>query len=392
MPRLRRAGVLLLVCAAAVVLAWLRAPQDPDFPPGSTRSTAPDGAGALFLWVEALERRPLRLERLTALAPGTPDTVLVLQPLLPIDAEARRALDAVAGQGGTLIVAGDTPAMQSYVQTLGVEARATPRQERATVPHGGPTVPVQARLRLSAQGSTPLLLALDGDVLALRRPYLAGEVAVISSLVPFTNDGLRDVDTARFVHDLLFGFPSGAAERGVTVAFDETHYALQTTGGESVPSFGQLLRGTAPGRAILYAGLLTFTFLLLAGQRPGPPLPPAAATAPNRTMAEQVQALAGLYRRAGQFDYLRNHFALQARHKVAQAAGVEAGAVDVADPEVTARLIARGVPPDRASTATAMLRQIETSRSEGQLLEAVNHMEALLADLSASGSATLTRR
>lgn len=402
MPRLRpqlgRAGWLLLVCAGALVLAWFRARGASDYPLGSTRSTAPDGAGALFLWAEALGRRPQRIARLADLPPTAPDMVLVLQPLVPIDAEGRRALDAVVARGGTLIVAGDTPAMRSYWETLGVDAEQTPRRQRATRPEEDETVVMTSRLRLESrvleiQGlegreTTPLLVAPNGDVLALRKAYRGGSVVAVASAVPFTNDGLRDTETARFVRDIVFRSSPEPGEPGDTVAFDETHYVLQESGGQTVQTFGGLLRQTAAGRAVLYAGLVTFAFLLLAGRRLGPPLAPAAPTAPSRTMAEQVQALAGLYRRAGQLGSLQGHFAARARRELAPGAGlaasVAAGAQDVGDGEVAGRLVARGVAPEQAATAVAALRQIEAAASERRLLEAVHRMETILADLSAT--------
>ncbi|MDQ3702398.1 MAG: DUF4350 domain-containing protein, partial [Chloroflexota bacterium] len=353
--------MLLLVCAGALVLAWLRAREASDYPLASTRSTAPDGAAALFLWAEALGRRPQRIARLADLPAAAPDTVLVLQPLVPIDAESRRSLDAVAARGGTLIVAGDSPAVRAYWETLGVDAVETPRRREATRPGEDETVVMTSRLRLESeglesqelesqgQGTTPLLVAPDGDVLALRKTYLGGSMVAVASAAPFTNDGLRDTDTARFVRDIVFRSSPESDEPGGTIAFDETHYVLQNSGGQTVQTFGGLLRQTATGRAVLYAGLVTFAFLLLAGRRLGPPLAPAAPTAPSRTMAEQVQALAGLYRRAGQLGSLRAHFTAWARRGLAQGAGqgsgVAAGMEDVGDGEVAARLVARGVAP-----------------------------------------------
>jgi hypothetical protein len=79
-------------------------------------------------------------------------------------------------------------------------------------------------------------------------------------------------------------------------------------------------------------------------------------------MFEQVQALAGLYRRAGQVDAARRHFA--ARYARTLAAG-----------HFTA---------GQTAAAQAALRRIEAARDEGALTEAVARIEAALAPVAAS--------
>jgi hypothetical protein len=223
---------------------------------------------------------------------------------------------------------------------------------RARTPDGGLEVQVDTRQSLSGSGTAPLLVAPDGRAVAVRKPYLAGQVLVLPSVDPFTNEGLRDESTARFVFRLL----DAAVPPPGTAAFDESHYRERSPEGDPVQSIGGLLRETPAGRAAVYGAVLSFLFLLLAGGRLGPPLPPLGAMAPTRTMFEQVQALAGLYRRAGQLPALRRHFVEHFGRTVA-----------------SARL-----PAPRQAAAEQALGQIERATSEGALREAVSRLEAVL--------------
>jgi hypothetical protein len=278
--------------------------------------------------------------------------VLVLGPAVPVDAAGRAALDAVPAGGGTLVLAGPTAAYGGYLESLGITAAGGSLVRQARTP-GGLAVRVDARERLAGEGTTPLLTAPDGEAVAVGKARGAGRVVVVTGLTPFTNAGLEDDDTARFVYRLL----DEALPLGAVAAFDESHHQEVTAAGAPVQTFDALLRGTAPGRAALYAAVVAFGYLLLAGRRLGPPLPPVGATAPSRTMFEQVQALAGLYRRAGQLGAARSHFV--AHYERALAAG--------------------RLPPAQAGAARAALSQIEAARSEGALTEAVDRMEAALA-------------
>jgi hypothetical protein len=76
------------------------------------------------------------------------------------------------------------------------------------------------------------------------------------------------------------------------------------------------LLATPPGQAALFAASVVFGYLLLSGRRLGPPLAPADAAQGDRAMYEHVQALAGLYRRAGQLAHARRHFSHYYRRRL----------------------------------------------------------------------------
>ena len=58
---------------------------------------------------------------------------------------------------------------------------------------------VRARYRLKAPDATPLLVDANGEIAALRKPYLNGTLVVIATPQPLLNQWLRDDTTARFV-------------------------------------------------------------------------------------------------------------------------------------------------------------------------------------------------
>jgi hypothetical protein len=107
---------------------------------------------------------------------------------------------------------------------------------------------------------------------------------------------------------------------------------------------------SAPGRALVYAAVLIFVYLLLSGRRLGPPIPARSPTETRRTMYEHVQMLANLYHRAGQFVVVRAAFSRQITRELARGGGAA---------------------PKRAAMLTEALARIETARTESDLIAAV---------------------
>jgi hypothetical protein len=191
----------------------------------------------------------------------------------------------------------------------------------------------------------------DGGWVALSVPYRQGRLIVVASPQPFTNAGLADDATARFVFREVVS-PSAAS--GLPVAFDEIDRSPGASAA-STPSLDQLLYQTPVGRALLYAGLLTFLFLLLAGRRLGPPIYLRSSAEAPRTMYEHVQMLANLYRRAGQLQVARETLGRS-----------------------YARGLARGtLPPDRAAALRSGIAALESARTESDMVSAVAFIEGV---------------
>ncbi len=341
MSRVRSSMVLLGVCVVALSIGALQlATQRSPMPIGSSYSTEPSGAQALFEWTAVLGANPSRLSEAVVDDANPPASLLVLQPESPIDPTARQAFDAVPAHGGTLIVAGDSFAWLLYTrQQLGITVEPTSTGgTNLSTPDPDLTIPVRARYQVRADDATPLLVDVAGDWVALRKPYHQGWLIVIASPEPLLNQALRDDDAARFVYRTLLSSPA-------TLAFDEAHHSFSPPNARAAPAtVNQLLLSTAPGRAVVFAAVVTFLFVALTGRRLGPALVARGPRETRRTMYEHVQMLANLYRRAGQFGVVRSAFARHYR-----------------------RSLARG---GSASAADAVAR-IETARNESELIAAL---------------------
>jgi hypothetical protein len=305
---------LLSICVVALLIGALRlATQRAPLPTGSSYSAQPDGAMALYAWAEAVGGRSRRLQDLVL--DDSPTTLVVLQPETPIDSTARDAFDAVARRGGTLVLAGDSLPWLLYARSLGVTVEPIAASASSASTPDGLSVAFVARYRVRAATSQPLLVRADGDVLGLQMAYKQGSLVVVASPEPLTNAALGQDQTARFVYREIV---SSSASR--TLAFDEVHHSFAPPAAGGPMTINQLLFDTPPGRAVIYAALLTFVYLALSGRRLGPPLPGVPATETRRTMYEHVQMLASLYRRAGQFPIARAAFSRHYSRRLARSA------------------------------------------------------------------------
>jgi hypothetical protein len=344
MTRLRSSLVLLALVIGALIVSWLQLVRDTHLPVGSSYSVQAEGIQALYEWAAAMGANPRRLQQAVLDPASPPRVLLVVQPETFVSDRDRRAFDAVPRGGGTLVLAGDSFALQAYARMLGVTfepAAASAASE----------LPIVSHYRLRASGASPLLTGSSGDTLAVRTPYLGGTLVVIATPQPLTNGALRNDDVARFVlREVL-------ASDGV--AFDEAHHSYAPSETSQQVTMNDLLFDTAPGRAVVYVACLTFVCLLLANRRLGPAVAERGATETWRTMYEHVQMLAGLYRRAGQFGTVRG--ALLRHYQ---------------------RLLAHGsLTPARAAALSDALRLVEQASSEPALIAA-----AAAADAAASPS------
>jgi hypothetical protein len=344
MRRWRSSVLLLAISMLAVVIGFLRVITQPTpLPPGSSYSAQPDGALALYSWLSAAGAQPLRL---TSLSTDTlPSSVLLVEPTSVVDSPTRQFLNNVADNHGTVVLAGESVQWLVLARQLGVTAEPRASPSTSVITPDGLTLPFTTRFRISADGAQPLLVEDDGTWAGLRVPYRQGTLIVIASAGPFTNAGLANPETARFVfRDVV------APAAGQAIAFDEIERPFGGVAAPGPPTANELLFQTPPGWALVYIALLTFTFLLLTGRRLGPALVARSAADSQRTMYEHVQMLADLYHRAGQLAAARSAFS---RHYARQ------------QPRAT----------DPAMFAEA-LAQLNAARTEQELIKAVTSVEA----------------
>jgi hypothetical protein len=335
--------ILLGICVVALLIGVLRlATERPALPVGSTYSSEPSGAQALFEWFGAVGVSATRLQEAVVSDEAPPASLLVLQPESTIDPTARQAFDTVPDHGGMLIVAGDSFAWLLYARQLGltVDPMRAPTSPMSSM-DGSLSLSVVARYRVGCADCVPLLMDSDGDRIAIRKPYLHGTLIALSTPEPLLNHSLRSDDTARWVYrNILAGAPA--------VAVDEAHHSY-TPPSVAVPmTFDRLLLTSAPGRAVVYACALVFLFVLLTGRRLGPALSGRGPTETRRTMHEHVQMLANLYRRAGQFRVVRDAYARHAARELART--------------------------DRSSLNAEAIVRIESARSESELIAALRDL------------------
>lgn len=302
---LRSSLVLLAISVGAILLGGVQLfTSQQQLPIGSSYSAQPDGVRGLYEWTQSLGAQPVRLD--TTGSDTSPSLVLVVEPESLFSEADRARLDDVPRRGGTLALAGEGFWLQALLGRFGVALEPTRAVTTAFQPGATAGLPVAARYRVRpVTNATPVLVSSDGSWLAMREPYLNGTLLVLTTSEPLTNAGLRDDGVARFVYQTL-GLEDVA---GRSLGFEEAHHSYAPASAASPASLSSLVYETAVGRALLYAGLVIFVWLLLSGRRLGPPLPARGATQAGRTMFEHVQTLAGLYRRAGQLEAARDAFA-----------------------------------------------------------------------------------
>ena len=160
-------------------------------------------------------------------------------------------------------------------------------------------------------GRIPLAASAGRPIIALAREG-SGTFIVVGSVGPFLTGSLGDADNGRFV--LALAAP--AIARGRAVAFDEYHHGVHPTGDVLV-----LLVRTWPGRALLFAGVAGFLYLLVSGRRLGPPIP--LDPRPPRSSLDYVRGFAGLVRRSGHGEIARRRLQRELRTGLASALGLD---------------------------------------------------------------------
>jgi len=163
----------------------------------------------------------------------------------------------------------------------------------------------------------------------------SGSLIVVGSVAPFLTVELGEADNGRFA--LALAAPAIAARRAV--AFDEYHHGVHPTTDVLV-----LLTRTWPGRALVFAGVAFFLYLVASGRRLGPAIP--LDPRPPRSSLEYIRGFAGLVRRSGHGEIARRRFRRELRSALAREVGL--------DPETPlAQVIAEVATTDQARAARA---------------------------------------
>jgi hypothetical protein len=325
MKQLRRVHPLYYVALGLFIAALVATALTADSSGGVSRSASvydagPGGTAALRKYLEAMGASTTTVQGDTFAA--DPSQVGVLFMLGP--SEAFTPLDAVAvrqfvASGGTAVLATDFgvfegPLLDSFdVHVAGAlgpgqyavggivfadpPAHAILLDRGVTLSLGPGRVPLA-----SESGRTFVALAREGS----------GSLIVVGSVAPFLTAELGEADNGRFA--LALAAPAIARHRAV--AFDEYHHGVHPTTDVLV-----LLTRTWPGRALVFAGVALFLYLIASGRRLGPAIP--LDPRPPRSSLEYIRGFAGLVRRSGHAEIARRRFRRELRGALARELGLD---------------------------------------------------------------------
>jgi hypothetical protein len=189
-----------------------------------------------------------------------------------------------------------------------------------------------------------------------------GTLIVVGTVAPFLTSNLAISDNARFA----VGLASAAVASGGSVAFDEYHHGVHPA-----TTMLAVVERTWPGRALLLVMVVAFLYVALTGRRLGPPQP--LDPRPPRSSLEYVRGFAGLVRRAGKQEIVRDRLRRELHAGLARGAGL--------DPATElSRVIdrVRETSAARADEAAALDAQLRHRLRERDLVRTVARVATLL--------------
>jgi hypothetical protein len=229
------------------------------------------------------------------------------------------AVRAYLRDGGTVVVAHDfevflQPLLEAFdVHLAQVAASSTTRLSGALFAATG------AR-EIRSDGGRELRLGTGWDALGNdgRAPTVAmrtegkGSLIVVGTVTPFLTESLANADNARFAVALT----TAALATGGSVAFDEYHHGVHPA-----PNILALVQRTWLGRSLLLAFVVVFVYVALTGRRLGPPQP--LDPRPPRSSLEYIRGFAGLVRRAGRQEIVRDRARRELHAGLARSIGLD---------------------------------------------------------------------
>jgi len=289
-----------LVCLTIVAAIQSARAQQQTAPALAADSSQPDGARALWLWLESLGYTTSSETAAAFALPEQTSIALILEPALTITAEEWETLDDWIDAGGTLVVAGD--------QLGSVFASQHFEFQIAYLLTAVPTLTAQSPLWLSPPVTAPVSVDTRAYFETKRSDYVShlavgnqpvvvsftqgqGRVILSAAPFPFTNAGLKVAGNPEFVLNVV-----APALRGGLVWFDEWHHGQRPATDAIGPE--AWLRSSPTGHALLYVVGVLYLALIARGRLFGRPVP-----LPNhvnrRAPLEHITAIANLRRQAG---------------------------------------------------------------------------------------------
>ncbi|WP_420631452.1 DUF4350 domain-containing protein [Candidatus Leptofilum sp.] len=303
-------GLFLLLALFTTISVVQQAEASLTDPPLASYSTQPQGSRALWLYLESQQLTLTDSAGSSFGVPSSVDLALVLEPTVAFTPGEWATLRGWVEEGGTLLLAGTTPATTSLAQELDVGYGLVPSADTA-VSNQTPLLNAPALNEMAANAVyflrpqrddfVTLLANRVGNPVAIVFAEGDGRVILTTVTEPFSNEGLQTNGNPELVLNLLNTTPN---LRGIW--FDEWHHGVRPEADATLASNNWLQR-TPGGRALLLALAIVFVGLLLRGRHFGRPVP-LQKDIVRRAPLEYITGIANLSRRAGHRTAVLQHY------------------------------------------------------------------------------------
>ena len=364
------AGVALLVLVIALTALGARPDQEELGLTASVYDEGSGGAATLRRLIDTLGIRTVSLEGDRFQPEVADETVLfMLRPSELVTVQDVAALRTYVDAGGTVVLAHDfepfiEPLLEGFDIHFGSAAATQTFRLSGALFGAPPAREIQSlagrELRLGA-GWDPIGTDGQAPTVAMRTSG-KGTIIVVGTSTPFLTGSIANADNAHFAVALA----ASAFTAGGVVAFDEYHHGVHPAA-----DILAVVERTWPGRALLFAGIVIFAFVALTGRRLGPPLP--LDPRPPRSSLEYVRGFAGLVRRSGRQEIVRDRLRRELHGGLARSAGL-----DPATPFDRVLDGVRAISPTRASEAVALDARLRQRLRDAELVRTVAEVAALL--------------
>jgi hypothetical protein len=316
--------VLLALVASLALVVLTTVPSSANDNP-SSRVAGKAGTLAAYDWLTALGFNTHRISDQFTL--GGTDVLVMVEPTFAVTTADAAAVIRLLSEGGDLVLAvspASAPLAQPLLTSLHISldiARVAGGSVPAQPFDAGDRVrrvPMAAGLGIAPAATlTPLLVQGTTITVAAERVHGAGRAYVVSSPFPFSNDGLRDADSAPLLLSLI------ERARGGAIAFDEYHHGEQSSSANGVSA----IFDSPLGLALLLAMAAVIVHLGVSGRRLGPPVAAGDAGLVPST-ATYINAMAGLYARSGDRRAVAARYAEELKRRIGRSIGVDPTADD----------------------------------------------------------------
>lgn len=290
---------LFLLLLLITIFAAARQTRENINPPLASFSSNPDGAKALWLWLDELGYSVSDEVFTTFQIPTDAGLILMLEPF-GVSSTEWQTIDDWVEEGGNLIVAGDdfNAALAARRYDFNIAYLATPTATLAlqtpllTSP---PVEPVEIKTQAyyrPARDDFVAHLAIESGPVLVSFDKGKGQVILSATAFPFSNVGLKEAGNPSLMLNIIT-----TADPSDLVWFDEWHHGRRLDRTEIIGP-GNWLRYTSAGRSLLFVATVIFVAALLRGRHFGRPVPLPQDTARRRPL-EYITAIANLNRRAG---------------------------------------------------------------------------------------------